>query len=66
MIALLDTVGPAVLRASWQAAVLAVAGHLLVRSLGRTHFATLALSSLERRHCPAAFCGDSSESVERV
>ena len=34
MITLLDTVGPAVLRASWQAAVLALVVMLLVRSLG--------------------------------
>ena len=34
MIALLDTIGPAVWRASWQAAVLALVVLLLVRSLG--------------------------------
>ena len=34
MITLLDTVGPAVLRASWQAAVLAFVILLLLRSLG--------------------------------
>ena len=34
MITLLDTVGPAVLRSSWQAAVLAIVVFLLMRFLG--------------------------------
>jgi hypothetical protein len=35
MITVFDTVGPAVLRASWQAAVLALVVMLLVRSLAQ-------------------------------
>ena len=66
MITLLDTVGPAVLRASWQAAVLALVVMLSGAVAWGTHVATVALSALECRRRPAAVRGDSSQSLERV
>ncbi len=66
MITLLDTVGPAVLRASWQAAVLALVVMLLVRSLGERISPRWRYPSLECRRHPAAVGGDSSQSLERV
>ena len=54
MITLLDTVGPAVLRASWQAAVLALVVMLLLRLLGERISPRWRYLPLERRRRPAA------------
>ena len=66
MITLVDTTGPAVWRASWQAAVLAVRGRADLAVVRRTHFAALALSLLEHRRHPSLTGGDAGESLERV
>ena len=66
MITFLDAIGPAVWRASWQAAALAIVVMLLGAPSRGTHLAALALSALERCRHPDADRGCSRKPLERV
>ena len=66
MITLLDTLGPAIWRASWQAAALALLVVLLLRSLWGTPVAAVAVSTVGCRPGAVAVRGGSSQSLERV
>ncbi len=66
MITLLDTLGPAIWRASWQAAALALPGRAAPALLPGTPVAMLAFSTVGRRPGSVAVRGNSRQSLERV
>ena len=66
MISLLDSIGPAIWRASWQAGALAQSGHVAFARPWGPHVASLALFALGRGPCTLFIRRDSGQSLERI